>query len=128
VLRDRERTPHRHHGCGLFHEFGQIAAPGTHLAREKGVQEEMAQMANRRDGAAARVRSDFPAENATVQAAVAKPVAHSTTGTYNAIEATFFKKGDLGIVEPPVYLPGNPVVLPLIGVLFLAGLTVLVLS
>lgn len=85
-------------------------------------------MAKRRDGAAARARSDYPEQNAAAPATVAEPMAHSTTGTYNAIEATFFKRGDLGIVEPPVYLPGNPVVLPLLGVLFLAGLTVLVLT
>jgi hypothetical protein len=84
-------------------------------------------MAKRRD-AAARSHHDLPAENLAVQAVVGEPMAHSTTGTYNAIEATFFKKGDLGIVEPPVYLPRNPVLIPVIGVLFMAGLTALVLS
>ncbi len=84
-------------------------------------------MAKRRDGAAARALNDFPAENVTAQAVAAEPMAHSTTGTYNAVEATFFKKGELGIVEPPVYLPTTPLALPLIGVLFLAGLTAFVL-
>lgn len=85
-------------------------------------------MSKRREGAAARVRDDIPAENlAKSEGTPPEKMAHSTTGTYNAIEASFFKKGDLGIVEPPVYLPKDPIVLPLIGVLFLAGLTALVL-
>ena len=85
-------------------------------------------MAKRRNGSAALARRDLPEENAADAPVVAvQKMAHTTTGTYNAIEATFFKKGDLGIVEPPVYLPREPVLLPLVGVLFLAGLTALLL-
>ena len=85
-------------------------------------------MAKRRNGSAALARRDLPEENAAdAPVAAASHMAHATTGTYNVVEDTFFKKGDLGIVEPPVYLPKDPVLLPLVGVLFLAGLTALVL-
>jgi len=85
-------------------------------------------MAKRKNGSAALARQDLPTENvADSPVTLVEPPAHSTTGTYNATEATFFQKGDLGIVEPPVYLPKDPILLPLVGVLFLAGLTALVL-
>lgn len=85
-------------------------------------------MSKRRDGSAARARNDFPPENVAEAPAVPSDrMAHGTTGTYNAVEDVFFKKGDLGIVEPPIYLPKDPIVIPLLGVLFLAGLTAFVL-
>jgi hypothetical protein len=85
-------------------------------------------MANRKNGAVALARSEFPEESAEeAPVAPAPKLAHSTTGTYSPIESTFFTKGDLGIVEPPVYLPKDPILLPLVGVFFLAGLTALCL-
>lgn len=78
-------------------------------------------MAKRTNGSAALARNDFLAE------VPAQEMAHKTTGTYNAVEATFFERGDRGIVEPPVFLPREPMLLPLIGIVFLAGLTALAL-
>jgi len=84
-------------------------------------------MAKRKNGAAALKRPEPVELNLAERPAASAPAAHSTTGTYNAIEATFFKRGDLGIIEPPIYLPREPMLLPLVGVLFLAGLTALIL-
>lgn len=85
-------------------------------------------MAKRKNGSAALAVNDFPAELATEsKVPPIQEMAHSTTGTYNAMEATFFDRGDRGIVEPPIYLPREPMLLPIVGILFLAGLTALVL-
>lgn len=85
-------------------------------------------MAKRKNGSAALARNDFPAEEAMEsKSPPVRVMAHSTTGTYNATEATFFERGDRGIVEPPIYLPREPMILPLIGILFMAGLTAFVL-
>ena len=46
---------------------------------------------------------------------------------WDGVEETFFRRGDAGVVEPPVYLPVNSILFPLLGVAFLAGLTMLLL-
>ena len=42
-------------------------------------------------------------------------------------EDEFFRRGDLGRFEPPVYLPLDSLVFPFVGIAFLALLTVLAL-
>ena len=81
-------------------------------------------MAKRNKSAAAARQETF--ENAVV-APAPQATSHATTGTYNAIEARFFDRGDRGIVEPPVYLPYESMAFPILGILFLAGLTAFIL-
>jgi hypothetical protein len=78
-------------------------------------------MAKRKTALAWKVPAEDPAESPVHE------VAQSTTPTYDPIEAGFFERGERGIVEPPIYLPREPMFLPLVGVLFLAGLTAFVL-
>ena len=53
--------------------------------------------------------------------------AHVATPPFEAVEAEFFRRGDAGMFEPPVYLPVDSIVLPLAGALFFVALTVLAL-
>lgn len=48
--------------------------------------------------------------------------------TTDEMERSFFRRGELGLFEPPVILPTHSVLVPFVGVLFLAVLTALVLS
>jgi hypothetical protein len=56
-----------------------------------------------------------------VAVALAPPVAP------DAVEEAFFRRGDAGMFEPPVYLPYESFLVPMIGVLLLVGLSVVVL-
>jgi len=47
---------------------------------------------------------------------------------WDGVEDTFFRRGEAGIVEPPVYLPYDSFLFPLLGVAFLAVLTALALQ
>lgn len=53
---------------------------------------------------------------------------HAVRSPFDPVEAEFFRRGDAGIVEPPVFLPTISFALPLAGVGFLAALTLLALS
>src|SRR5690349_11279291 len=46
---------------------------------------------------------------------------------HDELEHVFFRNGDAGIVEPPVYLPYDSILVPLGGVLLLVGLSLLVM-
>ncbi|MBI2898318.1 MAG: hypothetical protein HYY06_32510 [Deltaproteobacteria bacterium] len=51
----------------------------------------------------------------------------SPTRTYDDLERAFFATGEAGRVDPPVYLPYESVVVPIVGVLILVGLSFVVM-
>jgi hypothetical protein len=74
-------------------------------------------MSRRSDGGAARVLEPF-----------APPVPPTApAAAWDGVEDDFFRCGEAGRFEPPVYLPMSSVAFPLAGVAFLAALTFLTL-
>jgi len=56
-----------------------------------------------------------------------EPPPAASVAPFDGLEDEFFRRGDAGRFEPPVYLPLDSMVFPFVGIAFLALLTVLAL-
>lgn len=80
-------------------------------------------MAKRNQSAARRIEEQAPEKPAVEVASVPR----SPTRTYDDLERAFFDKADAGRLDPPVYLPYDSVIVPVLGVLVLLGLSFVVM-
>lgn len=86
-------------------------------------------MAKRNHGAAARkMVTHEPNRSPRLQQVVPQgPTSTPSGAVYDDMEQSFFRRGDAGIIDPPVFLPYDSMIAPLLGVLVLAAVSLVVL-